>query len=221
MARHVTNFKKVVAVAVISGLLALSTTPAAASGSGQNEPSRANGILSGACKVISYIDEFDSVKSVALLLKDGDSKSSVLGTAISVLDDLVCPLLSIERQARQLRDSLVSTFDFRPPAVPYQPVGAPSAHFSSLGPHVLYVQWLQTTIGEGITTVHIAWRYASGTVWFGLTDLRYSTGLHEDLAYYTDVDYPCSNVVVGISATPGVWLYSLPAKGSYSYCPES
>ena len=153
------------AIGVTLVVLILSANPATAASSNQNEPAASNGVVSEACKVISYVDEFDSLKNIVRLLSDGDSKSSVLGTVISAIDYLACPLAAIERPALRLRTSLQSMYHFEPPRATYDPVGVPSVCFSSSGPNVMWVQWLQTTVGAQPTTVEIEWKYADSGFW--------------------------------------------------------
>ncbi len=217
MAHSVRYSRKLVAIGVTLVVLILSANPATAASSNQNEPAASNGVVSEACKVISYVDEFDSLKNIVRLLSDGDSKSSVLGTVISAIDYLACPLAAIERPALRLRTSLQSMYHFEPPRATYDPVGVPSVCFSSSGPNVMWVQWLQTTVGAQPTTVEIEWKYADSGFWSSPSVLSYTAGFHEDWAR-SYVGSPSTSVDVRISATAGVWLYSLPTSPAFPYC---
>ena len=189
------------AIGVTLAVLILSANPATAASSNQNEPAASNGVVSEACKVISYVDEFDSLKNIVRLLSDGDSKSSVLGTVISAIDYLACPLAAIERPALRLRTSLQSMYHFEPPRATYDPVGVPSVCFSSSGPNVMWVQWLQTTVGAQPTTVEIEWKYADSGFWSSPSVLSYTAGFHEDWAR-SYVGSPSTSVDVRIERDP-------------------
>jgi hypothetical protein len=163
---------------------------------------------SDACKVLKFIDVYDSVKVLQRIISDTDSpaEKSVF-PALAAIGTLFCPDPTVENAAKKLGTSLENAFGLSKPSAIRLALGTPAV--SSFPPSGLAASWLQVApfaTGTEIPVV-MEWRYRNQpTTWRGRTTLYYPSGIREDSAtYYSGVSSPCLGVVVAIWTASTGW----------------